>query len=77
MVPRARAFAVVGDEAIHAKCGQSFWNETAKVLEREFCDGRFTEGLLAGIRRAGDLLAEHFPRRSDDRNELSDALIGD
>lgn len=77
VVPRARAFAVVGDKAIHAKCGQSFWDETAQVLEREFGSGKFTEGLVAGIRRAGDLLAEHFPRRSDDRNELSDALTGD
>ena len=77
VVPRARAFAVVGDEAIDAKCGQSFWDETAQALEREFGQGRFTEGLVAGIRRAGDLLAEHFPRRSDDRNELPDALTGD
>lgn len=77
VVPRDRAFAVIGDEAIHAKCGQSFWDETAKVLEREFGEGRFTEGLVAGIRRAGDLLAEHFPRKSGDRNELPDALAGD
>jgi len=77
VAPRARAFAVVGDEAIHAKCGQSFWDETARALEKEFRDERFTEGLVAGIRRAADLLAGHFPRQDDDRNELPDAIARD
>jgi uncharacterized membrane protein len=77
VVPCDRAFAVIGDEAVHRKCGQRFWDETAKILEGEFAEGRFTGGLVAGIRRAGNLLAEHFPRRGDDRDELPDALVKD
>ncbi|MBU3664343.1 MAG: hypothetical protein FGM15_00485 [Chthoniobacterales bacterium] len=77
LVPSDRAFAVIGDDAVHAKCGQSFWDETAKAMEADFAAGRFTEGLVAGIRRAADLLAEHFPRGHGDRNELPDALAGD
>jgi len=76
-VPHDQAFAVIGDEAVHRKCGQPFWDETAKILEGEFAEGRFTGGLVAGIRRAGDLLAEHFPRREDDRDELPDEIAGD
>ena len=77
VAPKIKAFAVVGDEAIHAKCGQEFWEATAKALEGEFSAGRFTEGLVSGIRRAGDLLAKHFPRRPNDGNELADAIARD
>jgi uncharacterized membrane protein len=77
VVPRDRMFAVIGDDAVHAKCGQSFWDETAEALEKEFKDARFTEGLVAAIERAADLLATHFPRRPDDRNELPDEIARD
>jgi uncharacterized membrane protein len=77
VVPRDRVFAVIGDEAVHAKCGQSFWEETARILAKDFAAERFTEGLIAGVERAADLLAAHFPRRRDDRNELPDAIARD
>ena len=77
VAPRDGAFAVIGDEAVHTKCGQGFWNETAEALAKEFRAGRFTEGLVAGIGRAADLLAGHFPRRKDDRDELPDTIARD
>lgn len=76
-VPGDRAFAVIGDEAVHAKCGQEFWNETARAMEADFAQARFTEGLVAGIVRAGELLAVHFPRTGNDRNELPDVVARD
>jgi uncharacterized membrane protein len=77
VVPRDRTFAVIGDDAVHAKCGQSFWDETVKALEKDFKDARFTEGLVAAIENAADLLAAHFPRRPGDRNELPDEIARD
>lgn len=77
LVPSDREFAVIGDEGVHARCGREFWEATAGVMQEHFRAGRFTEGLVAGVQRAGDLLAEHFPRRSDDRNELPDAVEKD
>lgn len=77
VVPRDHAFAVIGDEAVHAKCGPDFWSETAEALQKDFAEGRFTEGLVAAVGRAADILAAHFPRRADDRNELSDAIARD
>ena len=35
----------------------------------------FTAGLQQGIERAGELLATHFPKQPDDKNELSDQVI--
>ncbi len=77
VVPRDHAFAVIGDEAVQAKCGGAFWAETAKLLEADFVEGRFTEGLVKGIRRAGELLARHFPKSDADRNELPDGIARD
>lgn len=74
LAPRARSFAVIGDEGVHAKCGQMFWTELAKAMEGHFQRSDFTAGLTLGIERAGALLATHFPRRSDDQNELPNAV---
>ncbi len=70
IAPRSRTFAIIGDEGIHAKCGPAFWQELAGLLSQAFKAGRLTEGLVATLQRAGQLLAEHFPRRDDDRDEL-------
>ena len=75
VAPASRTFAVIGDEAVHAKCGQAFWDELAAAMTGAFQRGEFTAGLLAGIDRAGALLAEHFPRRPDDTNELPNRVV--
>lgn len=77
VVPAEQAFAVIGDEGIHAKCGQNFWDETAAAMEALFREGKFTEGVVAGVQRAGEVLARHYPRDAGDRNELSDQVARD
>ncbi len=74
LAPRSRTFAIVGDEGVHARCGETFWKEVAAAMETEFRRGDFTAGLVLGIGRAGALLAEHFPRRVGDSNELPDRV---
>lgn len=74
LAPRSRTFAIIGDEAIHAHCGESFWREVASAMETEFRRGDFTAGLVLGLERAGALLATHFPRRPADQNELPDRV---
>ena len=77
VAPRSRTFAVVGDEAVHAKCGDGFWRGLAEAMTACFKRGEFTEGLVHGINRAGELLAEHFPPEPDAENELPDDVIED
>lgn len=74
LAPRSRTFAVIGDTGVHEKCGDAFWRELADAMTECFRRGDFTAGLCLGIERAGALLAEHFPRASDDRNELSNDI---
>ncbi len=74
LAPASRNFAIIGDVAVHEKCGDAFWRLLAAAMELHFKRGEFTEGLVHGIERAGALLAEHFPRAPDDRNELPDSV---
>ena len=74
LAPRSRTFAVIGDQGVHEKCGAAFWTELAAAMTEYFKRGDFTAGLVHGIDRAGALLAEHFPRQADDRNELPDEI---
>jgi uncharacterized membrane protein len=62
VAPRTHKFAVIGDSGVHAKCGDVFWQELAKVMTDYFRKSEFTEGIIHAVRKAGDLLAEHFPR---------------
>jgi len=74
VAPKSHTFAVIGDTAIHAKCGDEFWTQLASAMTAHFKRGEFTDGLVLGIERAGALLQAHFPRRPDDRNELPDSV---
>lgn len=67
-------FAILGDGGINEKVGNAFWNEVKDLMQAEFRNGAFTEGLCKGIGLAGEKLAEHFPYQKDDVNELSDDI---
>jgi uncharacterized membrane protein len=77
VAPASQRFAVVGDRAIHEKCGEGFWKDVASTMEEDFRQGRFTDGIVKGVTKAGDALAAHFPRAGPDRNELSDEVSED
>jgi uncharacterized membrane protein len=77
VAPLTHKFAVVGDRGVNERCGDGFWNDLAAEMSGHFQRSDFTGGIVHAIRKAGDLLAEHFPRRPDDQNELPDAVIHD
>ena len=72
VVPSRRRFVILGDEGIHAKAGQEFWDKTAAAISDRFKSGDFTGGLVHGIEEAAKQLAAHFPRGPVDTNELPD-----
>lgn len=61
IAPESQNFAIIGDEAVHAKCGETFWEDVVAAMRECFRQGKFTEGVVHGISTAGKLLAEHFP----------------
>ena len=62
VAPRAHKFAVIGDEGVHAKCGDEFWRKLADAMAGYFRKSEFTAGIIHGVQKAGELLAEHFSR---------------
>jgi uncharacterized membrane protein len=77
VAPRVRKFAVIGDAAVHARCGNSFWEQVAGEMTGHFKKAEFSAGILHGVCKAGRLLAEHFPRGPGDENQLPDDIIRD
>jgi uncharacterized membrane protein len=79
IAPLSRKFAVIGDTGIHTRCGPAFWSELAGAVAEDFRAERFTEGIVKGLTRAADILAQHFPRSADrpDTNELPDEVSED
>ena len=69
-----RRVRVIGDDALAAKIDQPQWDAVKDVIVASIRGGGLTEGLCAGIRQCGDLLAEHFPIAPDDVNELTNEL---
>lgn len=68
-------FAIIGDSGIDAKVPANFWEETKNIMMELFKKGQFSEGLIAGIERAGFQLKAFFPRSDDDINELPDDIV--
>lgn len=75
VAPRAQTFAVVGDERVHQKCGPEFWQHLVEAMRAHFQREEFTDALVEAIASAGQLLARHFPKQLDDRNELPDEPV--
>ncbi len=75
IAPGVQQFAVLGDTGIHECCGEEFWKRLAVEMELCFRQGKFTEGIVDAIHLAGERLAEYFPRKPDDRNELPDQVV--
>jgi uncharacterized membrane protein len=75
IVPSRRMFVVLGDQGIHEKVGQEFWERVALHLTEHFHQGEFTDGLVHGIEEVGRQLAAYFPYdKSTDTNELPDNI---
>ena len=73
--PREQKFAVIGDEGVHEKCGQQFWQELVEKMRGHFQEEEFTDALVEAIESTGHLLARYFPKSSDRGNELPDNIV--
>lgn len=66
---------ILGDRGIDSKIDPRFWRSFAARLAAGIREGRSCDALCCIIRECGEELSRHFPRSSDDRNELTDDLI--
>jgi uncharacterized membrane protein len=66
--------AIWGDEGIHDKVGQSFWEEEVELLISYFKKEDYETGISEVVLQIGQKLKEYFPFQKDDVNELSDSI---
>lgn len=66
---------IVADEAIAAKVTPEVWGNAMAALIERVRSGQPGEGMAEAVRQMGFVLAEHFPRGSENPNELPDRLI--
>jgi uncharacterized membrane protein len=75
IAPRVHKFAVVGDRAIHEKCGDEFWQRVVDSMRAHFQNQEFSHAIVEGIEEIGKLLSMHFPPTPTSSNELPDDVI--
>lgn len=66
---------IVADEGIQAKVGSEAWGPPLAELLRLAHKGQHAEGILAAVTQCGALLAQHFPPRPDDVDELPNRVV--
>ena len=75
LVTANREFLIYGDQGIHEKVGQDFWEDTSSLMMNKFKEGAFGDGICEAIKLVGEKLACHFPYQADDTNEISDEVV--
>lgn len=70
-----RYVEIVADKGIHEKLGEARWREIVTAFVSHVRSGAVTEGFVAAISACGAAMAEHYPVKSGDTDELSDGLI--
>jgi putative membrane protein len=70
-----RQAEIIADTGIASKVGPEVWDEAMAALLAEVRAGRLADGLMAAVAKSGAVLAEHFPPRPDDRNELENDVV--
>ena len=74
LVTTNHEFLIYGDEGIHEKVGQDFWDDVRNKMQNQFQENNFVEGVSEGIQLIGEKLAAYFPRQLTDVNEISDEV---
>ena len=66
---------VFADRGINQKVTQSAWDEVARIITAGIRSGQACDAFCKAIERCGTILATHFPRQADDKDELPNRLV--
>lgn len=71
---KRRHFAILGDSGIHEKLPQNFWDDIIQLMQKDFWEDRFADGMEKGIRLIGEKLQDYFPAQKNNPDELPDRI---
>ncbi|MDR6941578.1 TPM domain-containing protein [Mucilaginibacter pocheonensis] len=69
-----RKFAIIGDAGINKVVPATFWDDTKEEMLKHFKYGDIVEGIVTGLKIAGEQLQKYFPYSQDNNNELPDDI---
>ncbi|MBN8856409.1 MAG: hypothetical protein BGO55_18005 [Sphingobacteriales bacterium 50-39] len=71
-----RQLALMGDQGIHEKVGNEFWNKEVQLILSHFNRTDYAAGIAHVVEEIGEALRTHFPYDKDgDINELPDDIV--
>ncbi len=70
-----RYVEIIADAGINDKVPTDSWDKMVGAFVADVRAGRVADGFLAVVSAAGDLLAEHFPRTEEPKNELPNRVV--
>jgi len=71
-----RQLAVFGDEGIHKKVGNEYWNKEVHKMISNFNRENYAAGISEVVKDIGEALTKNFPFNNDtDKNELPDDIV--
>lgn len=66
---------VIADEAIHSKVDEDVWADAVAALTAGLRRGDVAGGFADAVALCGEVLAQHFPPRPHNPNEVADKLV--
>jgi uncharacterized membrane protein len=70
-----RDVEIIADRGIDRVVATTAWEAICTRMETLFAQGRFVEGVVAGVGEISALLARHFPRAGARDNEIPDKPV--
>jgi putative membrane protein len=67
---------VLADRGINKQVPKETWDEIVHIVTEGIHSGRTCDALCAAIFRCGELLEVHFPKKTDDTDELPNLILG-
>ena len=65
---------IIGDEGIHEKVHQNFWDQMHDRITQEFSKKNYHNGLKNAVLETGKELKKYFPISGENPNELSNEI---
>lgn len=70
-----REFLIHGDQGIHERVGQGFWDDIRDKMVTAFKQDEFGEGISQGVCQIGERLSKYFPYQRNDIDEISNEIV--
>jgi putative membrane protein len=72
-----RRVEIIADEGIHKKVGEEYWYAVIQQMIPLIRQNRISEAMLLAVERCREPLSCHFPKTTDDSNEITNQVISE